>query len=95
MMSIDDSATLENSCHEYWDGGVKKLRVYLKQHTDSACENNWICQALNLLEIDVELEEEKTAASPKLQVADKSQKRKRIGSPFLVNDNLDRDSLAD
>ncbi|KAF8808517.1 hypothetical protein BYT27DRAFT_7222879 [Phlegmacium glaucopus] len=76
------TATRDNSCHEYWDGGPQKIQDFLKKHT-TACENNWICQALNLL--DAVVEEKDMSPSPS---KDKLQKRKRHGSiSFMVNED--------
>ena len=68
------SATRENNnCYEYWDGGPKMLQKFLKKH-EPACQDNWICHALNLSGAIIE----ERPVSP-ARVAEGSQKRKRRG----------------
>lgn len=94
-MNLDHcSATTNNSCHEYWDGGPKKLRDLLKNHS-TACKSNWFCRALHLR--DAVVEEEDSSPSPSRynnfedQAADKPGKRKRRGSiSFLMNEASNR-----
>ena len=90
-MNLDHcSATKDNSCHEYWDGRLKKLQDLSKNHS-IAYKSNWICGALHLQ--DAVVEEEDLSPSPSwynnfdYKAENQPWKRKHHGSiSFLINE---------
>ena len=90
-MNLDHcSATKDNSCHEYWDGRLKKLQDLSKNHS-IAYKSNWICGALHLQ--DAVVEEKDLSPSPSwynnfdYKAENQPWKRKHHGSiSFLINE---------
>jgi len=77
-----------NNLYKYWDGGPKMLQHFLKKH-EPACQNTWICRALNLSGAIVE---EKPVSSK--TVVEGSQKRKRQTLSFILHDDGSTTSIT-
>ncbi|KAF8551244.1 hypothetical protein OG21DRAFT_1499283 [Imleria badia] len=47
----------------YWDGGETAITHFFKQHRPS-CDSNWVCNALNLATLEVEVMQSAVPTKP-------------------------------